>query len=185
MVDGKPLLILDLDHTLIHMQKYRVSPKILEKKIRKYHIGGRIHKRPHLNSFLRFCFQHFETAVWSAGTKDYVDDVVSQIFTIEQREKLVFIYSRDRCTQSPENLNVKNLKKVFRRKFNGIRYNRNRTLIVDDNPDTYCHNIGNAIPIPPFHCGSSDTFLMFLQDYLLELLKAPSSWCHTNKMGWW
>lgn len=192
---SKPLLILDLDGTLIYTTEDNTetfNPEIIHTLC---NCGvGKIYKRPGVDKFLEFCFRYFDVAIWTASGDQYADHVIGNLFTREQRDKLVFIFTSDRCTrifntdsltyEAPV-LYIKVLNKVFNRHFNGIRYSRERTLILDDTPYTYCRNYGCAIPIPSFRGQDTDHWLTKLETYLLELLNTKKRWRSIEKRYWW
>lgn len=172
------LLILDLDETLIHASAERISEDF-DFEVYRYFI----YKRPGLDSFLRFCAQHFKVAIWSSASDDYVNAVVKQILPSDMG--LEFVWGRSRCTpfllpQYDENgfYNLdfsskyefaKRLKKVTRRGFN-----LQKVLIVDDTPEKVLHNYGNAIYAKPYYGSTSDKELANLADYLLTLKNADN-----------
>ena len=69
-----PLLILDLDETLIHASATKVRE---EADFQVFHYF--VYKRPGLATFLTTCTQHFKLAIWSSASDDYVQAVVKQI----------------------------------------------------------------------------------------------------------
>lgn len=207
MSQSKPLLILDLDGTLICTTNQDYGGRFEELFHGSYSI---IYKRPGVDEFLKFCFEHFDVAVFTAATSSYAKQIVAKLFTEEQQKTLIFIYSSNSCREihnsfesqyDEDFLTIKDLrKKVFRKKFHGIRYPRDRVLIIDDTPSTYHYNYGCAIPIPEFRCQKGDTILIKLTNYLRILLdeeqrritgkeaidgSIPVSWRHIDKRNWW
>lgn len=195
---SKPLIILDIDETLVHTTDDHfpdLDPQIIH-KLCHYEKHHTVYKRPHVDDFLKFCFEHFDVGIWTAAGAGYADWVLSYLLTEEQRKSLIFVHTENRCTQiysmfAPSSefeypfIKVKDLKKIFKRKFNGIRYPRHRILIVDDTPHTYRRNYGNAIPIPSFYCSNSDRFLLKLQGYLITLLNDVQDWRRIEKRNWY
>jgi carboxy-terminal domain RNA polymerase II polypeptide A small phosphatase len=92
-MDVKPLLILDLNGTLV-LSEHRPYPGVRPHSMarRKY-----IYFRPNLRRFLQYAFRHFRVAVWSSNSDDNVAATVEQIFTPEQRDQLVFAWGRSHC----------------------------------------------------------------------------------------
>ncbi|MBD3424639.1 MAG: NLI interacting domain protein, partial [Candidatus Latescibacteria bacterium] len=122
----RPLLILDLDETLIFS---------IEKPIEAGHdfkCGEYfVHKRPYLAEFISACAQVYEIAVWTSSTARYASCVVEAIF---KDVDLAFVWARDRCIkrmdlESHEQYWVKDLKKVKRR-----GYDLEQVIIVEDSP---------------------------------------------------
>ena len=168
-----PLLILDLDETLIHASATKVRE---EADFQSFHYF--VYKRPGLNEFLSTCAQHFKLAIWSSASDVYVQAIVQQI--LPPGITLEFVWGRSRCTPftTPQideyryyNLDgtssyeyAKRLKKVRRRGFS-----LHRTLIVDDTPAKVKQNYGNAIYIKPYLGEIADEELHYLTAYLLML----------------
>jgi carboxy-terminal domain RNA polymerase II polypeptide A small phosphatase len=167
------LLILDLDETLIHATS--------EPPRDDYHFEVdryAVFKRPHLDAFLAICAQHFDLAIWSSASDDYVQAIVAQI--IPATIPLKFVWGRSRCTPrtafqldkygSDETRGfghyeyAKHLKKLKRR-----GYDLRQVLIVDDTPAKVRNAYGNAIYVRPFQAEEEDDELRLLSDYLVQL----------------
>ena len=174
----KPLLILDLDETLIHATAVKIREDF-DFQLYQYFI----YQRPGLASFLVQCAEHFQLAIWSSASDDYVQAIVERI--VPAGFSLAFVWGRSRCTRFrlPEVdeqgfLSIdctskyefaKRLKKVRRRGFD-----LNRTLIVDDTPEKVSQNYGNAIYIKPYLAEAKDAELTRLAAYLLTLKDAAN-----------
>lgn len=63
----KILLILDLDETLIHATSHKIRDDF---DFQVFHYF--VYKRPFLDEFIATCVEHFELAVWSSASDDYV-----------------------------------------------------------------------------------------------------------------
>lgn len=170
-----PLLILDLDETLIHSTEsslgfpadFRVGPY-------------QVYLRPHLNVFLTECQKRFRLAVWSSSTQDYLSPIVRRIF---HEHLLEFVWGREKCShrwdaEQTQNYFVKDLKKVRRRGFD-----LERVLIVDDTPQKCERNYGNAVYLRPFVGDRNDQELKFLGPYL-ESLSWQNKLRGIEKRGW-
>ncbi|QDT96480.1 HAD family hydrolase [Gimesia aquarii] len=160
------LLILDVDETLLYAAErclhrdsdYRVGPYF-------------VYLRPFLIEFLEQTHEHFQIAVWSSSSCDYVEAIVSTIFPNEIQPE--FVWSRTRCVPrlDPErhiHYFVKDLKKVKRR-----GYDLDKVLIVEDTPQKVERNYGNAIYVAPFYGDDTDQELKFLSEYLLRIRSLP------------
>lgn len=180
-MDGKRLLILDIDQTLVYVadDPYDVDTP---SDFQFYADDDRCYygwKRPGLDRFLTWCFANYTIGVWSAADADYVDGVLSNILPVGCHP--TFVWSRDRCSNKrimdglhvSEVVTVKNLRKVFRRKISGHRYRRSDVLILDDTSTTYLMNFGNALPIDQYSGGIEDVELARITD-ALENLKTKS-----------
>ena len=171
-----PLLILDLDETLIHGVKepladtpdFRVGPYF-------------IYKRPGVHPFLSLCQEHFELAVWTSASADYAEEVVTQLFPT--LETLSFIWSSERCTmrfhhQLGTYVWIKNLTNVTRQ-----GYALEQVLFVDDSPLVHMLNYGNLVPVQPFRGDPRDQELSLLGPYLLKL-KQKENFRRIEKRFW-
>jgi len=170
------LLILDLDETLVFASEARLACD------EDFLVGEYfVYKRPGLDRFIEFAFQHFKVAVWTASGSDYADAVVAEIFRDPKR--LEFAWSRQRCTwKSDPELGagywIKDLKKVVR-----IGHSLNGILVVDDSPRKLERSYGNYIRVLPFAGDPSDDELEKLERYLLRLRDSVNvrSW---DKRNW-
>lgn len=96
----------------------------------------------------------YDIAVWSASAEDGVKSVVTLIWPSDV-PRPVFIFTYDQCTVTYRYIMgqgtiisiTKELSKVWRKY---PRYKRETTLVLDNNPTTYKHNYGNAMPIDTF-----------------------------------
>ena len=174
--DQKPLLILDLDETLVHSAEaplaipcdFRVGPYW-------------VHRRPFLDDFLGSVASAFLLAVWSSSSADYLAAILEQI--IPPGVRLEFVWSRSRCVQRYDRewqapYWVKDLKKVRRR-----GYDLRRTLIGDDTPSKLERNFGNAVYVTSFEGDPADCELRSLALYLLSLV-GEQNFRTIEKRGW-
>lgn len=172
----KPLLILDIDETLLyasgsalsHQHDFRVGP---------YYV----YRRPYLNEFLHLCQHYFQLAVWSSSSSDYVAEIVQKV--LPHGLSLVFAWSRDRCVQKdhPETKQryyIKDLKKVKR-----LGYDLDRVLIADDTPQKVKRNYGNAIYVKEFTGNPTDQELKVLGIYLSSIADA-ANYRRLEKRNW-
>jgi RNA polymerase II subunit A small phosphatase-like protein len=171
----RPLLILDLDETLIYGTEAPLdrSPDF-ETDVFS------IYQRPHLRTFLDQITPSFELAVWSAASSTYVEAVVRRIF---DGRSLAFAWAVDRCTSKRDvEMDtfywVKDLAKVKRRGFDLAR-----VLVVDDTPRKAERNYGNAVYVAPFVGDPSDAELPALARYLLSIRDRPD-YRTFEKRGW-
>lgn len=200
-MEEKKLLILDLDETLIYTSDETSNKQIRIAGNKQIRIAGRIiifnraywiHERQHLRDFLEWCFDNFHIGFWTAASEDYAQEVLKYILPLG-REPL-FVYSSKKCTihrsigESAFDLKeykIKNLKKVFKKKFNNkLSFLKKDVLIVDDTAYTFCKNYGNAILIKAFE-GFPDDELLHLRKYLDFLLQHHRDrWLHFDKRNW-
>lgn len=171
-----PLLILDLDETLICASDDASGPPY------EFIVGPYfVHRRPFLEPFLKAASLTYQLAVWSSSTEDYVAAVVRQI--IPRDITLSFQWGRSRCSQrfDPELHEyywAKDLKKVKR-----LGYNLDRVLIVEDSPEKVERSYGNAIYVKSYEGDPTDQELQKLGPYLARLAKCEN-FRRVEKRGW-
>jgi RNA polymerase II subunit A small phosphatase-like protein len=185
----KKLLILDLDETLIHTEvipdhmsdQFDWDFKMESSNGSSYYTK----KRPYLDQFLKFAFENFDIAVWTAASKDYAENILKNIGIDESNLK--FLYTKENCTLRADNRNgsytgqyygIKNLNKLKRK-----GYDLDQVLIVDDVLETAENNWGNLIRIKPYTYEREDTELLKLISYL-EYIKNVNNVRSIEKRGW-
>lgn len=113
---SRPLLFLDLDHTLIHSHK-TLFPGVRDHfEIPGYHV----HVRPHALAFLQLLARKKDTlgvGVWTAGTRDYAKDVLDGLLKLANLDRASFleaVYSREsrHTHRLPSGMYVKRLRPV-------------------------------------------------------------------------
>lgn len=171
----RPLLILDLDETLVHAT---TQPLDIDHAFRcdQYFI----HERPFVREFLIAVADAWDLAVWTSSAPDYAECIRSHLFA---DVSLVFLWTRERCTgrfdaESQQRYWVKDLRKVKR-----AGYDLSRVLMVDDLPQALERNYGNLLTVKPFEGDPADAELRSLAPYLVGLA------CEENlrsieKRGW-
>ena len=173
----RPLLILDLDETLIFGSEreldrpcdFRVGPFF-------------VYERPYLGSFLDSTNEHFDLAIWSSATDGYVAGIASHL-TKQQGVEWIFVWSRHKCVQRMDmewldTIYIKDLKKLKR-----LGYPKERILIVDDTRRKVSRNYGNAIYPSPFEGDINDDELKRLEKYLIRINGEPN-YRKLEKRGW-
>lgn len=187
----KTLLILDLDETLIHAAEEPL-PGLEPDFILWNHYY--VYKRPFLKEFIDICAQHFELAIWSSASSDYVNKIVKTI--IPKEVELAFIWSRKKCTfgtypvsyleSSGLAYDHYDLPRVWFKKLEKVKkrgYSLNKILIVDNSPEKVFYNYGNAIYVDDFTGNTNDQELVFLSKYL-PTLHAVENVRTLEKRGW-
>jgi carboxy-terminal domain RNA polymerase II polypeptide A small phosphatase len=153
------ILILDLDETLIY------STETVLNYHEDFQVGNYfVYKRPGLDHFLSNSNSLFKLAVWTSSSSDYAYEIIKHIFP--DSIQLEFVFTQKRCNfrynpEIGENQTVKPLKKVRRQGFS-----IDKIVIVDDLPETFQQNYGNAILVEKFYGEKMDKELFFLLDYL-------------------
>jgi TFIIF-interacting CTD phosphatase-like protein len=171
-----PLLILDLDETLVHAVEAPLD-RAADFRAGPYHV----YERPHVRSFLTDVARDFTLAVWTSATADFARSVLVRIRPTDV--PFAFVWARERCTRrrDPETQDtvwVKDLKKVKRQ-----GYPLGRVLVVDDTPAKLARQYGNLIRIEPYFGEAVDDVLPALAVYLGRLRSEPD-YRRVEKRGW-
>lgn len=174
MLTERLLLILDLDETLIHG-----SEAVQNQGFAVGHFS--VVKRPYVCEFMRFCCEHFDVAIWTTATVDYVEPTLHEI--CDFNDALEFIWCRERCTPRGEGFDgefrwIKDLKKVRKK-----GWDFDRVLMVEDKPENLSRHYGNVIRIAPFTGDCDDRELLRLMPFLLSL-KDCDNVRKIEKRGW-
>ncbi|XP_047330962.1 probable C-terminal domain small phosphatase [Impatiens glandulifera] len=150
-------IFLDLDETLIHSKpdlpnhKYDfiVRPVIDGIKMEFY-----VAKRPFVDEFLETLSEKFELVIFTAGVEEYASLVIEML---DRKGTITHRLYRDSC-RLIEGKYVKDLESFGR--------DLSRSVIVDDNLNSYCFQPENGIPIAPFTGGEvGDGELLRLIDF--------------------
>jgi len=176
MADGRILLILDIDETLLHAAE-RPLNRSADLLVGPYHV----YLRPDLSEFLTGCARCFRLAVWSSSGANYVSAVTGAVFPPDIA--LDFVWSRTRCVsrfdpERQETYYEKDLKKVKR-----LGFDLDRILIVEDTPQKVERNYGNALYVRPY-CGEVDDGELLQLGRYLETIRDSPSVRQIEKRGW-
>ena len=159
----RPLLILDLDETLIPGAE-KTLHREADFKVGPFHI----YKRPGLDTFLSKVDCYYDLAIWSSATGDYVHEIAGAL-----RASVKIIDE-----EWVEPVYLKDLKKIKRR-----GYHLERALILEDSPKKVSRNYGNAIYISKFIGSDEDRELIKLADFLVQIHTAEN-FRKIEKRGW-
>ena len=167
-VNEKPLLILDVDETLVYGCEEALVDRVGGFRVGRFFV----YRRPYLASFLESVGSVFDLAVWSSALARYVSGVVGAVF--DDVSRLKFVWAADRCTpryhpELQERFYLKNLKKVRR-----LGYSLERVLMVDDSPEKLSQHYGNHVRVRPFTGDPGDDELMRLTPFLVGLAGAEN-----------
>lgn len=157
-----PLLILDIDETLIHGREEPLD-RAADFRAELFHI----YVRPHIGEFLKSISNDYDLACWSSATQDYLDIILNHIMS--GLKPPLFVWDRKRCIRRfdftlQEEYFLKDLKKVKRAGFD-----LNRVLILEDEPRKVNRHFGNAIYVKPYLGSVEDMELPKLAKYLLSI----------------
>jgi len=180
-VSKDKLLILDIDETLIHGTECRLNRA--PDQVAPWCF---LYKRPHVESFMEFCRNHFWVAIWTTATPEHAQFCLQHICDADY--PFEFIWTRERCTQVRDRVGmydfgpgyhwVKALAKIKRHGFS-----LEQTIMVDDTPSVLERNYGNLVRIKRYLGESGDRELLRLMPYLLDL-KREHNIRAVEKRGW-
>ena len=174
--EDRPLLILDLDETLIRATVGE-PPGGCDFRTKRYHVV----KRPHLDRFLETTADWYEHAVWSSSGDDYAQQVAEEVFRRHATPR--FVWARSRCTlrYDEERCEYYYLKNLGRLRRQGV--DLERVLMIDDSPEKLRRNYGNLVTVYPFEGQAGDRELLNLLPFL-EWLKDQPEFRRVEKRDW-
>lgn len=150
-------LVLDLDETLIHSEAEPISnpDDILE-----FYVGGElvtvyVRHRPKVREFLRRVNQFFEVVLFTAGLKEYADQLLK---TLDPGRRLLrHRYYRNNCVEM-NGLFVKDLSALGR--------DMSQVVIVDNSLAAFGYHLDNGILIQSWYEDMEDNALDQLGNFL-------------------
>jgi RNA polymerase II subunit A small phosphatase-like protein len=160
MGDSKrPLIIFDLDETLIHSRQEpleRTPDYVLERL--------HVYFRPNAVELILAAAKNHEIGVWSAGSPLYVESIVNQLFPVSI--KPLFVWNRDHCNARFE---ISYFQTMFSKDLNKIQdfgYNLKNTLIIEDDPLKIRDFGANAIIVSQYFGDAADNELSSLVQFI-------------------
>mgnify|MGYP000882259547 FL=1 len=181
--ETKPIIVLDLDLTLIHAvsssdieKKYPdkrvMAAKLSSLKLHDMKEGNKsyylVFERPGLQEFLDYLFKNFRVIVWTAATKSYASFIIEKIILQKQERDLEYAFVHYHCKRSKKRYGADNPKNLImlmdKYKIKGM--NKKNTLIIDDHPDVKTKNHSRCIVAPEF--------LALDEETLNPILNAPN-----------
>lgn len=172
---NKPLLILDLDETLVF------ATENTDDQNYSFLCGHFfVFTRPHLQEFLDSMELIFDFAVWTSSGESYMECVIENAL---QGRKFEFTWSRDRCTRKfdaerYEEYWVKDLRKVRK-----LGYDIQKVVVADDTPRKLERSYGNLVQVSEWVGSPQDCELLDLEKYL-KWLCAHQDFREVEKRGW-
>lgn len=163
----RPLLILDLDETLIYGTEQPLA-RPADLMAGPFHV----YLRPHVEAFLATVSGWYDTAVWSSASPPYVRAIVTRLFADAPAPR--FVWSSERCTmrlhaETREHYWLKDLKKVRR-----AGYRLERVLVLDDSPEKLERHYGNLVRVRPYLGADEDSALPRLLPFLEQIRHQPN-----------
>lgn len=148
--------------------------------------------RPYLKEFLQTCFQVCnKVSIWTAATERWFHYIYTDFIRKHLKEGQSFdlIFTESRCSVSldrdpddwkPTPSISKQLRKIWRHKKLKKHYTKHNTLILDDTPETYRKNYGNAIPISTYTGDIGDSELLKVSKLLIDIDQVYKNCCQKD-----
>ena len=148
-------VILDLDNTLIYAEPVEDMNDEIEKKSKyfKYHdMDGYyvVFERPGVQEFLDYLFENYNVSVWTAATKNYALFVIKNVILNKPERHLDYIFFYYHCAVSRRIYDCDKKLDLLWEWFKLEGYNKDNTIIIDDNDDVISSNPKNSIQIEKF-----------------------------------
>jgi len=177
--EGKPLLVLDLDHTLLDF-----SRKALERDSTDQVGGGTAlsMKRPYMDEFLAIAYEHYDLVVWSQTSWRWLETKLTELGMVANPAyKFCFVLDktsmfsitsikRDGTSYKHQ---VKPLQIIWTKFKN---WGPNNTVHLDDLSRNFALNLMSGLKVSAYYrkrtSGKRDTELLGLSRYLTQLAKA-------------
>ncbi len=172
----KPLLILDLDETLI-----RGATAALDRAPEMVLAHYFVYFRPHVREFLAECNEKFTLAIWSSATLAYIAPIARAVW--KGLPEPLFVWDRNYCTvrydfHNRQEYYIKDLRKVVAK---GI--DLGQILMVDDEIRKVSFQYANAICVKQYLGDLADRELLDLAQYLETIRQAPD-FRKVDKSAW-
>lgn len=166
----KPVLVLDLDETLIHCCNFD-NGKIKWDRTLTYEsfrsgstVVVKFNVRPHASWFIEQASRHFQIVIYTSSDQDYAKALVR---FLDPSEKFIKrIYAKNLCLKTEKGFLVKDLRLV-------TGDDTSRVVLVDNAVSSFAPQINNGIPILPYYSGNVDQELPKLLNLLLVLKQEP------------
>lgn len=169
------LVVLDLDHTLVHTVAHVTEPPALGTSgtfdiVQSDSSLSTVFLRPHISRFIRALTDAgIEYAVWTAGTATYARDVCAGIARFDPTFSPVFVYDRSH-TSVVAGRHLKDISSVG---------SAERVVLVDDDVSHahFAKRNSHVVVVPKFHHESTDDSVLLV---LAEQVSVFFSLGHTQ-----
>lgn len=122
--------------------------------------------RPYLYFFLDRIAPIYNLVLFTSATQEYAEEIRDLIDP--ERKYFKDVLSRKHCLETKNKVRTAN--QTLTKNLGIFKdVDLQNILIVDNSTSTFANNLGNGIPIVPFHGDSKDDELKALGDYLVKL----------------
>lgn len=158
---SRPLLVFDLDETLLHCQE---KDFIDAETTTRY---GFVAIRPGVEQMLDGLAEHYDFMIWSNNGTPYIETMLGLFWP--ERHKLIDIFtSSDSGILGRDGMGVPHFKETRKVAKRHPKYQLDRILGIDDNVGVYKRNYGNLVSVAPF-TGPFDDETSKLKDFLVSI----------------
>lgn len=186
------IVVWDLDSTLIHSIFYRkedalkieadpsfsyLKGRAVMKQIVDLSDDGQIGQgnisyvlvifRPGAKEIINYSLENFDRVIiWSAGHKRYVRTITSLLIDpahVGYANKKITVLTREDCNKIEGSFVLKDLKSKG--------FDLAKTIMIDDNVNTYSNNVENAIPIISYDPQNNKQHVEFEDNTLFEIME--------------
>ena len=186
--EGFPLLVLDLDHTLLDF-----SSKTLQQALPGQSLASTM-KRPFMDQFLTTCYEHYDLVVWSQTSWRWLETKLIELgmlthpgykFCFVLDKTSMFKVTSTKRDGSSVDHHVKPLELIWR-KF--PRWSVRNTAHVDDLTRNFALNPTAGIKVKAYYrkkaSARRDAELLGLSRYLADLAKTQANFEDANFEFW-
>lgn len=188
---GKPLLVLDLDHTLLDFSSKHLA------RADSYQVGDRsaaVLKRPYMDQFLTAVYPHYDLVVWSQTSWRWLETKLTELGMITHsgyrfsfvldKTSMFTVTSKKRDGTSFKH-HVKPLQIIWS-KF--PCWNSHNTVHVDDLRRNFALNLGSGLLVSAYYRkkrkASTDSELLGLSIFLERLAQAQTDFNNVDFRYW-
>jgi hypothetical protein len=139
-----------------------------------------VYKRPHIDEFIDFLFEHFDVAVWSSANKNNVDNMVTHVFA-NRKSRLLFVWHQTQCMYIGQvDLGNGRSKPLYSKLVTDVTtkyeaYRGNVLLLDDTSAKLDDNNPFSYLCLPTWKCIHRDDKLLALDGNLVRGLAAMAA----------
>ena len=171
---GKPLLVLDLDHTLLDFSSKKFQ------RSTTHSATAAMMKRPFMDDFLTQCYRYYDLAVWSQTSWRWLETKLTELemlthpgyrFSFVLDKTSMFTIKSTRRNGTSVQHHVKPLQIIWSKL---PQFNSSNTVHVDDLSRNFALNMSSGIHVTAYHrkVVKDDVELWALSRYLIQLANA-------------
>lgn len=150
--ENKPLLVLDLDHTLLDF-----SSKTLQRDTGSTGAAANAMKRPHMDSFLTIAYQHYDLVVWSQTSWRWLETKLTELrmlthsgykfcFVLDKTSMFSIVSTKRDGTSHQHQ--VKPLQLIWSKY---PRWGPHNTVHLDDLSRNFALNLSSGLKVTPYY----------------------------------